>query len=123
MGGGRRGRGRVVCRVSCVCVSFVVCGASGVGWVWGGGCSDTAKENDHSRPRPSHLSLSKVRVFFTATRAGVSGWGRTQRGYVKVWVHLRALDWVHGCEAHLRADGYVLDRHARHGVSWSVAVA
>jgi hypothetical protein len=35
----------------------------------GGACgagSDTAKENDHSRPEPSHLSLSKVRGFFTA---------------------------------------------------------
>ena len=40
-------------------------------------CSDTAKENDHSRPKPSHLSLSKVRVFFTA------------RAWVGVGVHFR----------------------------------
>ena len=41
------------------------------GWGWcacgWAASSDTAKENDHSRPRPSHLSLSKVRGFFTAS--------------------------------------------------------
>ena len=56
----------------------------GVGWCVGlvGLCSDTAKENDHSRPFEAESSVPiKVRAFVTAN--GVVCW----RGVWCVWWH------------------------------------